>query len=144
MVEIEEEDLLILDIQDMIEEEMIIEVEIMELINNYRIENGFTALAPKSIIKSQTFSHNDYMIEQDQVSHDNFYYRKNFLTNSAGAVKVGENVAFGYPNAEAVVNAWINSDGHRANIEGDFTHFEVSADLDENGHWYYTNIFIKN
>ena len=28
-------------------------------------------------------------------------------------------------------------------VEGNHTHFEVSADLDENGHWYYTNIFVK-
>jgi uncharacterized protein YkwD len=28
----------------------------------------------------------------------------------------GENIAMGYPTAEAVVDAWMSSEGHRANI----------------------------
>jgi uncharacterized protein YkwD len=120
-----------------------IEIEILELINNHRINEGLSALSPLDLIKSQTYSHNDYMIDQNEVSHDNFFVRRNFLMNNAGANRVSENVAYGYSSAEAVVNAWLNSEGHRENIEGDHTHFEVSADLDENGHWYYTNIFVK-
>lgn len=120
-----------------------IEIEIMELINAHRISEGLSTLNSLDIIKSQTFSHNDYMIDQNEVSHDNFYTRKNFLVANAGAQRVSENVAYGYSSAQAVVNAWLNSEGHRENIEGNHTHFEVSADLDENGHWYYTNIFVK-
>lgn len=120
-----------------------IEIEIMDLINLHRESLGLGTLQPLEIIKSQTFNHNDYMIERDQVSHDYFFQRKNFLTANAGAITVSENVAYGYPTPEAVVSAWINSDAHRATIEGNFTHFEVSADYDENGHLYYTNIFIK-
>lgn len=120
-----------------------IEIEILELLNNYRISQGLAPLNAMRIIKSQTFNHTDYMIERNEVSHDYFFQRKNFLTANAGATKVSENVAYGYTSAQAVVNAWLNSDGHRNIIEGDFTDFEVSAELDENGHWYYTNIFLK-
>ncbi|HPF98242.1 MAG: CAP domain-containing protein [Flavobacteriaceae bacterium] len=120
-----------------------IEVEILNLINQHREDLGLNPLQPMELIKSQTYSHNDYMIEKNQVSHDYFYQRKNFLTSNTGASSVAENVAYGYPTAEAVVNAWLNSEGHRANIEGDYTHFEVSADTNEAGHLYYTNIFIK-
>lgn len=120
-----------------------IEIEIMDLINQHRESIGLSALQPLEIIKSQTYNHNDYMIEQDQVSHDYFFQRRNFLTANAAATSVGENVAYGYPTAEAVVNAWLNSDSHRATIEGNYTNFEISADYNEKGNLYYTNIFIR-
>ena len=120
-----------------------IEIEILELINDHRLTQGLNPLTSLGVIKSQTYSHTDYMVDNNEVSHDYFYQRKNYLINNANANKVSENVAFGYSSAEAVVNAWLNSDGHRANIEGDFTDFDVSAEMNENGHWFYTNIFIK-
>jgi uncharacterized protein YkwD len=85
----------------------------------------------------------NYMIEKDEVSHDFFYQRKEYLAENADAIKVGENVAYGYSSAEAVVDAWIKSNGHKENIEGDYTHFEVTAEKSDNGKWYYTNIFVK-
>lgn len=120
-----------------------IEIEILELINNHRIGKGLTALHNLNIIKSVAYTHTDYMVEINQVNHDNFYQRKNSLMQNAGAAKVSENVAYGYNSAQAVVNAWINSDAHRANLEGDFTDFDISAEQNNEGRWYYTNIFIK-
>jgi len=120
-----------------------IEIEIMELINNYRVSKGLNALNNNDIVKGKAFSHTDYMIKNNNVSHDNFFSRKNYLVNNVGAHTVSENVAYAYTSAESVVNAWIKSEGHRTNLEGDFTHFEVSAEQNAHGKWYYTNIFIK-
>lgn len=120
-----------------------IEIEILELINNHRISKGLNALHNLNIIKSVAYTHTDYMVEINQVNHDNFYQRKNSLMQNAGAAKVSENVAYGYNTAQAVVNAWINSEAHRANLEGDFTDFDISAEQNNEGRWYYTNIFIK-
>ena len=69
--------------------------------------------------------------------------RQASLENNVGALRVGENVAYGYQYAESVVNAWLNSQGHKYIIEGDYTHFDISAEQDENDRWYYTNIFLK-
>ena len=121
----------------------IIEVEILELINNYRIENDLTPLNNLSVIKSVAFTHTDYMVTLNQVSHDNFYQRKISLVNNAAALKVSENVAYAYSSAQSVVNAWLNSPGHKATIEGDFTDFDISAEKNSEGKWYFTNIFIK-
>ncbi|WP_299010712.1 CAP domain-containing protein [uncultured Tenacibaculum sp.] len=120
-----------------------IEADILGLINTYRVNNGFSSLSKLQTIKSQTSNHTNYMIEKDEVSHDFFYQRKEYLAENADAIKVGENVAYGYSTAEAVVNAWIKSEGHKENIEGDYTHFEVTAEKSANGKWYYTNIFVK-
>jgi len=121
----------------------LMEIEILERINDYRINQGLSALNNLNIIKSVAVTHTDYMVEVDNVSHDFFYQRKNALEQNANAVSVSENVAYAYSTAEAVVNAWINSDGHRANIEGDFTDFDISAEQNQDGRWYFTNIFIK-
>lgn len=121
----------------------VIEIEILELINAHRISLGLNTLNNMNIIKAQAFGHTDYMIDKEEVSHDNFLARKEVLSNNTGASSVGENVAFAFSSPESVVNAWLNSDGHRHIIEGDYTDFDISAEKDENGKWYYTNIFIK-
>jgi len=124
-------------------EAKIIEIEILELINDYRIGLNLTPLNNLNIIKSVAYTHTEYMLESNDVSHANFYQRSLALTENASAIKVGENVAYGFSNAQSVVNAWINSDGHRANIEGDFNYFDVSAEQNAQGKWYFTNMFIK-
>ncbi len=120
-----------------------IEIEIMELINAYRINEGLNPLNEHNTVKAVAYTHTDYMIEVDNVSHDNFFQRKQSLQANADANIVSENVAYGFNSAESVVNAWINSPSHKDNIEGDYTDFDVSAEQNNEGKWYFTNIFIK-
>jgi uncharacterized protein YkwD len=61
--------------------------------------------------------------------------------NAAGVdfTAAGENIAYGYPSASAVLSAWLGSSGHRANIEnGNYTHHGVGL---EGTHW--THVFIR-
>ncbi len=124
-------------------EEKAIEKEILALINNYRQDLGLNSLSELKIVRSVAFSHTDYMVKTNDVSHANFYKRSEYLISNANAEKVSENVAYGYTSAETLVKAWIASEGHQKNIVGDYTDFGLSAEQDENGKWYYTNIFIK-
>lgn len=120
-----------------------IEVETLNLINDYRSSIGLEPLNNMTIIKSVAKTHTDYMVEINQINHDDFYERSAYLKSNVGANSVSENVAYGYTSAESLVKAWLNSDAHRANIEGDFTDFDISAEQNSDGKWYYTNIFIK-
>lgn len=120
-----------------------IEIEIMELINAYRINEGLNPLNEHDTVKAVAYTHTDYMIEVNNVSHDNFFQRKQSLQANANANIVSENVAYGFNSAESVVNAWINSPSHKDTIEGDYTDFDVSAEQNNEGKWYFTNIFIK-
>lgn len=55
----------------------------------------------------------------------------------------GENVAAGQPTAAAVVKAWMNSPGHRANIlSPNFAHIGVSAGK-RNGRVYWTMVLAR-
>lgn len=52
---------------------------------------------------------------------------------------VGENIAMGYPDAQAVMDGWMNSPGHRANIENcDYQTIGVGVDTDG---WYWAQEF---
>lgn len=120
-----------------------LEQEILDEVNTYRTEKGLSELQPVAEISVEAESHSNYMKEQGEISHDNFGARYTDLVNSIGAKAVGENVAYGYRTAGSVVNAWLNSDGHRQNIEGNYTHFGVAVVTDANGKNYYTNIFVR-
>ena len=52
-------------------------------------------------------------------------------------------MAYGYSNAQSMVNAWLNSPTHKEVIEGNSTHFDISIDSGNLGRKYATNIFIK-
>jgi uncharacterized protein YkwD len=120
-----------------------IEIEILNGVNDYRISKGLSELKRVDGITFLAADHNDYMIETKDVSHANFSYRYTTLVNSIGAKSVSENIAYGYRTANAAINAWVNSEGHRKNLEGNFTHFGISVAQDENGKNYFTNIFAR-
>lgn len=120
-----------------------IEKDILSAINEYRKEQDIKELSPLGEISLEAEDHNYYMVETGKVSHDNFGERYTALVNSIAARAVSENVAYGYHTADAVVKAWIKSDGHRENIESNFTHFGVSVVEDEEGRNYFTNIFVR-
>jgi len=120
-----------------------IESDILSGVNKYRESKGLTLLARVDEVTFQADDHTVYMTSNEIVNHDNFNVRYSNLVSGVGAKAVAENVAFGYGSADAVVKAWIASDGHRVNIEGDYTHFGISVDKDKNGKNYFTNIFMR-
>ncbi|MFD0975351.1 CAP domain-containing protein [Salinimicrobium gaetbulicola] len=120
-----------------------IELEILDRVNDYRDQNGLPQLASLDEGSRQAAYHNDHMIESEEVCHDDFAYRYTALVNAEKAKAVSENVAFGYSSAEAVVKAWIASDGHRENMLGDHTHFGISVKEGKDSRLYFTNIFVR-
>lgn len=116
----------------------------LQLINEYRLSVGLNALEKVNHISSKCEEHNVYMIENNVVNHNDFVERSQNITSVLGAKKVGENVAYNYKTPEAALRAWLESPGHKANIEGDYTHFGISVTTDAaTGKKYYTNIFAK-
>jgi uncharacterized protein YkwD len=54
----------------------------------------------------------------------------------------GENIAVGYPTAQAAVNGWLGSSGHKANIESArYTTTGVGVAADASGRLYWTQSF---
>ncbi|QLE02235.1 CAP domain-containing protein [Galbibacter sp. BG1] len=120
----------------------VLEDEVLELINEYRISQNLNALEKFELATLEANRHNGHMIEMNEVCHHFFGNRERELKNN-NAIAVGENVAYGFYTAEGVVKAWLESPSHKKNIEGDFTASGISASNDEDGNLYYTHIFVK-
>ncbi|MDR6844402.1 CAP domain-containing protein [Flavobacterium granuli] len=121
-----------------------LELETMTLINNYRVSVGLNALEKINHVSHKSEEHDKYMIANNVVNHDDFVARSENIIKALGALRVSENIAYNYNSAQGAFDAWMNSPGHRENIEGDFTHFGLSIRENPiNGRKYFTNIFVK-
>lgn len=117
---------------------------ILELVNIYRDSLGLSSLQMDNQYASAfAVDHTQYMIEKEQINHDNFGYRSEGIKFHDGAKVVGENVAYGYDTAEKVVNAWLKSSGHRENIEGNYTHSGFGIMKCDSGRTYFTQLFYR-
>jgi uncharacterized protein YkwD len=57
----------------------------------------------------------------------------------------GENIAYGQKTPQEVMNAWMNSPGHRANIlSAVYNEMGVGVAKAANGTFYWTQQFIKS
>ncbi|MFD2907737.1 CAP domain-containing protein [Flavobacterium ardleyense] len=119
------------------------ELELLDEVNSYRVSVGLIPLQIIEHISHVSSQHNDYMIAVKNANHDGFSERKSNLKQVLCAVRVGENVAYGFNTSKATVSAWTTSPSHKANLEGDYSHFGASIKTDDAGRKYYTNMFIK-
>jgi uncharacterized protein YkwD len=121
-----------------------VELETMTLINNYRVSIGLNALEKINHVSYKSEEHDNYMIANNVVNHDDFMARSENIIKTLGAKKVSENIAYNYNSAKGALDAWLKSEEHKKTIEGDFTHFGISVRENPiNGRKYYTNIFVK-
>ena len=119
------------------------EQQVIDLINEIRVKNGLspltenTALSRCAKAKSQDMHDKRYFSHQSPTYGSPFDMMKQFGITYRTA---GENIAMGQTTPQAVVNAWMNSEGHRANIlNASFTQIGMGYVAD--GH-YWTQQFI--
>lgn len=125
------------------QEALLISEEILQLVNIHRASISKEPLAINNLATQLAEEHTYYMVTQNDISHDNFNERSDRLFDEENATRTGENVAYGQQSAKDVMEAWLNSSGHRANIEGDFTHIGIGVVKNESGIYYFTQIFLK-
>lgn len=116
--------------------------DVLDVINDYRASLGLSTLLWHTDSEELAVAHSNYMVENNQASHDNFYLRAAILQDN-GADIVSENIAYGYRDAESVLQGWINSPAHKEALEGDYTHTGIGIVLTDNAIPYYTQIFIR-
>ncbi|MBQ9151893.1 MAG: SafA/ExsA family spore coat assembly protein [Clostridia bacterium] len=119
------------------------EQEVIRLVNEIRAENGLPALTYNwelsrvARYKSQDMKDNRYFSHTSPVYGSPFQMMKSFGISYRTA---GENIARGYATPQAVVNGWMNSSGHRANIlNASFTQIGVGYVAEGK---YWTQMFI--
>ena len=120
------------------------EAEVVRLVNVERRKNGLSELTHDwqlsrvARYKSQDMKDKNYFSHTSPTYGSPFQMMKSFGISYKSA---GENIAKGYASPKAVVEGWINSPGHRANIlNSSFTHIGVGYVAGGN---YWTQMFIS-
>ena len=119
------------------------EKEVIRFVNDIREQNGLKALnedwelSRVARFKSQDMNDNNYFSHTSPVYGSPSQMIKNFGLSYR---RTGENIAKGQATPQAVVNAWMNSSGHRANIlNASYTKIGVGYVADGR---YWTQMFV--
>ncbi len=123
------------------------EQKVVELVNIERQKAGLSALTLDTSIsnvarkKSQDMANNNYFAHQSPTYGSAGDMLKQFGIKWSAW---GENIASGQRTPEAVVTAWMNSEGHRANIlSSNFSKIGVGYAVNSNGTPYWTQMFTN-
>ena len=118
------------------------EQEVIRLVNEIRVQNGLSALTYNWELSRVARYKSQDMVDNRYFSHTSPTYGTPFqMIRSFGLSyrSAGENIAYGQRTPQAVVNAWMNSSGHRANILSS-SYTQIGVGYVANGH-YWTQMF---
>ena len=119
------------------------ENEVIRLVNEARAANGLQPLTANWELSRVARYKSQDMADRGYFSHTSPTYGSPFQMIRAFGLSfrtAGENIAYGQRTPQAVMNGWMNSSGHRANIlSASYTQIGVGYVAD--GH-YWTQMFI--
>lgn len=120
-----------------------IEAKVVQLTNDQRRKNGLPDLQLDTTLTSMAQEKSNDMLNKNYFSHTSPTYGSPFDMMKLFGITyshAGENLAKGQRSAEEVVQAWMNSTGHRANIlNGNYTKIGVGHSSSQD---YWTQEFI--
>ncbi len=116
--------------------------EVLDLVNSERAKAGCSPVQAQAQLTAAAQKHSEDMATQKYFSHNSLDGRSPWDRIRAEGYtysQAGENIAMGYSTATAVMNGWMNSSGHRANILNcSFT--EIGIGYDQR---YWTQDFAR-
>lgn len=120
--------------------------QVLDLVNKERTSRGLSPLTLDSNLCDVATKKAQDMATKNYFDHTSPTYGSPFDMMSRFGVSyrtAGENIAKGQKTPEEVMNAWMNSPGHRANIlNPDFTKLGLGVAKDSNGTLYWSQMFI--
>lgn len=122
------------------------EQQVVELVNDHRASVGRPPLKRVNLLDEVARYHARDMKEDDYFSHDTQDRVNNALqfvcswntridSHYPNRTFIGENIAAGYTTPQAVMTGWLNSTGHRSNIESP-NYWEIGVGYDALGGAY--------
>ena len=121
------------------------EKQVASLTNSERKAKGLSALTLDNQLSKLARLKAEDMAKKGYFSHTSPTYGSAFdMMNKYGVSyrTAGENIAKGQKTAESVMNGWMNSSGHRANIlSSAYTNIGVGYAKDSRGNTYWVQIF---
>jgi uncharacterized protein YkwD len=128
------------------EEIKTLECRVFDLVNEHRQKLGLNSLLWNEFISSQARLHSVAMAtRREAFSHANFESRARSIAQRIPyrdcAENIGMNLGFHDP-AEKFVQGWVQSPGHRKNLEGNFNLSGIGIARSSEGIYYATQIFV--
>lgn len=124
-----------------------LETQVITLVNKERAARGLTMLKTNWELSRVARYKSQDMINKNYFGHTSPTYGTPFQMMESFGLRfsaAGENIAYGQRTPQEVMNAWMNSPGHRANIlSAVYTQIGVGAAKASNGTLYWTQEFIK-
>lgn len=117
----------------------------LEYTNAYRKKKGLAQVKWHQSIADQATIHSKNM-GQGSVSFGHIGFEKRINDIRPKAYSAAENVFMGnMPGdcAHVAVDSWIKSKGHRKNLEGNYSHCGIGVYKNNQGYWYFTQIFVS-
>ncbi|MGW2963619.1 CAP domain-containing protein [Streptomyces sp. NPDC001220] len=115
------------------------EAEVLKLVNEERAKVGCSALSVNSSLTKLAETFSEDMAARDFFDHTDPDGKTPWDRAAAAGIANlgGENIARGQATAQAVMDAWMNSEGHRANILNcDFKTLGVGVHFGSGGPWW--------
>ncbi|MCB5183289.1 CAP domain-containing protein [Streptomyces antimicrobicus] len=119
------------------------ESAVLALVNKERAAAGCGPLATNAKLTAAARAYSDTMARSGVMSHtgpDGSTMTSRVEAAGYGWSRLGENIARGQADAQAVMNAWMNSSGHRANILNcAFKEIGIGVHKGDGGPWWTQN-----
>lgn len=123
------------------------EDQVITLVNKERSKRGLQSVKKNSTLAYVARLKSSDMATKNYFSHTSPTYGSPFTMMQHYGVKfsaAGENIAMGQQTPQAVMTAWMNSAGHRANIlSAVYNQIGVGMAKNSKGVLYWTQEFIK-
>ncbi len=123
------------------------ERKVIQLVNDERTKRGLNPLKELTTvghvagIKSMDMLYDGYFAHESPDYGSPFQMMTDFGVGYRGA---GENIAAGYRSPEEVMEGWMNSSGHKANIlNASYTHIGVGLAKGGSYNYYWTQMFVS-
>ena len=120
--------------------------QVLDLVNAERTKRGLKALTLDTKLSNVATMKSQDMIDKNYFDHNSPTYGSPFDMMRKFGVSyrsAGENIAEGQRSPQEVMNAWMNSEGHRKNIlNPNFTTLGVGVAKTSSGRLYWTQMFI--
>jgi len=126
------------------------ESQVLTLVNQHRTAMGLSALSTSPTLTNAAHWKSLHMAYYRYMTHDDpappvartVSDRLAACGYPIGSVGWGENIAYGYATPQAVMDAWLNSPGHKANIENpSYRAIGIGAARNAGGVYYWTQDF---
>ncbi len=118
--------------------------DVLYYVNQFRHKKRLPPLTMNNYIAAEAERHSrDMASGRTAFGHGGFDGRMHRIMNKFAPSGSGaENVAYGNVSAEAVVNMWIHSPGHRRNMLGNYNLTGIGIASGRGGTLYFTQIFL--